>query len=582
MKPIDAMPESASVRLRRASRPFLQPLAVAVVSFILVCLALLSGWMDLRSLDQTLTGYIERSGLDVVVDVEETSRRYVDLLAHRPPPRLSDFAVPDYGEFPFSLGDAMIVGLMDLIRDMDGALTEGRLNENDLSRVADEEGLWLLALYDARGDLLFSNRPVPPSVRHGAAPVILGNERVVIHLFHPLKRHKKSGEVRWLAMQTGGKAGTAVLALDRSAFLFWQLRTAVQAAIEDVRARADIGYMVVTDERGRILGGTAVIPEEAGQIIAPDNGEMRSEPPVSRKVRVAGEAMVEISAPIGFENGLSGVVRVAISRDMADQILAKEKRRGLLWMSFMVCIALISMWLLYKNQNRHLRRMREAAQRLHQAQRLSALGRMAAGVAHEIRNPLNAISMAAQRLQKDNIDRLSPMIRDEIGRLDRIIEDFLSLSRHREMVFQPHDIRALLDQVVLLMEQAVQAREGRIHRDWHDAPLVVQMDKDRIKQALLNIIKNAVEAIPLGGVITVSASRPSRRWVTVQVSDNGEGLSPDEVDQMLNPDYTTKERGLGLGLPLAHEIVRGHGGEIRVRSEPGEGTTVEIRLPLAL
>ncbi|MDZ7698958.1 MAG: ATP-binding protein [Deltaproteobacteria bacterium] len=554
---------------------------MAVVSFILVCLALLSGWMDLRSLDKTLMGYIERSGLNVVADVEETTRRYVDLLAHRPPPRLSDFSVPDYGEVPFSLGDAMIVGLMDLIRDMDRALMDGRLKGDELSSVANEEGLWLLALYGARGDLVFSNRPVPPFVRHGAEPVILGKERVLIHLFHPLGRGKENGGMRWLAVKTGWKSGTTVLALDRSAFLFWQLRTAVQAAMEDVRPRAEIGYMVVTDERGRLLGGTADMPEEPADGIPPYDRKMDADTPVSRKVRVAGEAMVEISAPIRFENGLSGLVRVAISRDLADQMLAKEKRRGILWVSFMVCIALISMWLLYKNQNRHLKRMREAAQRLHQAQRLSALGRMAAGVAHEIRNPLNAISMATQRLKKENIDQLSPMIRDEIRRLDRIIEDFLSLSGHREMILKPHDIRALLDQVVLLMEQAVQAREGEIHRDWGDAPLMVQMDKDRMKQAILNIIKNAVEAIPLGGVVTVSASQVSKEWVKVQVSDNGGGLSPDEVGRMFNPDYTTKERGLGLGLPLAHEIVHGHGGEIRVRSDPGEGTRVEIRLPLA-
>jgi signal transduction histidine kinase len=108
---------------------------------------------------------------------------------------------------------------------------------------------------------------------------------------------------------------------------------------------------------------------------------------------------------------------------------------------------------------------------------------------------------------------------------------------------------------------------------------MVSMDFDRLKQALFNIIKNAIESISDEGLITISVETEGKRWVNVRVSDTGNGLNPDETSRIFDPDYTTKEKGLGLGLPLAHEIIRGHGGEIQVRSKKGSGTTFEILLP---
>ncbi|MFW6099350.1 MAG: two-component system sensor histidine kinase NtrB, partial [Thermodesulfobacteriota bacterium] len=300
----------------------------------------------------------------------------------------------------------------------------------------------------------------------------------------------------------------------------------------------------------------------------------------SRKVLLNGEKLLEISAPVQFDKGVPGMIRVALSRERAEALLEREQKRGMVLMSFLGIIALLSMWLLYKNQNRHLRKMRAIEERLHQAQRLSALGRMAAGVAHEIRNPLNAISMACQRLNPDNIHPLSGVIREEVRRLDHIVEEFLSLSRHGRLAFRVQDIKPLIEHIVRLMDEESRSRGVQMVCEWREGPLPVPMDVDKMTQALLNIIKNAVEAVSDGGRVTLRVKEVGRAWARIEISDTGTGLTPEARKQVFDPGYTTKKKGLGLGLALAHEIIQGHGGQIRVMSEPDAGTTVEILLPL--
>ena len=217
--------------------------------------------------------------------------------------------------------------------------------------------------------------------------------------------------------------------------------------------------------------------------------------------------------------------------------------------------------------------------RLEKAERLSALGRLAAGVAHEIRNPLNAISMAAQRLRPDNLMALSEVMRDEIRRLNNIIEEFLAFSRSRGMEMVPHDLIQLMKQIALLMGEEAAAEGIAVHTRWKESSITIQMDVDKLKQAFLNIVKNAMESISGTGEVGISVERVDKHRVSVVVSDTGAGLSPEQIEKIFDLDYTTKEKGLGLGLPLAHEIIKGHGGEIRVSSRQGKGTTFVIHLP---
>jgi signal transduction histidine kinase len=258
-------------------------------------------------------------------------------------------------------------------------------------------------------------------------------------------------------------------------------------------------------------------------------------------------------------------------------------------MIFVVLIAILSMWLLYHDQNRHLSGIIEMERRLEKAERLSSLGQLAAGVAHEIRNPLNAISMATQRLKMDFVPadenkaiefrNLSGVIRDEIKRLNGIIEEFLSFSKSRRLQLSDFSVIDVLQKIVNLIREEAAVRGITIETRWREKQVIIPMDVNKLQQSFLNLIKNALESMPAEGKITITVDKEGKNNIIVSIADTGCGMTAEEIEKIFNPEYTTKEKGVGLGIPLASEIIRGHGGEIRVISRKGEGTTFQVVLP---
>jgi signal transduction histidine kinase len=298
---------------------------------------------------------------------------------------------------------------------------------------------------------------------------------------------------------------------------------------------------------------------------------------------------LEIVAPIYLFDKVAGVVRLGLDREGTDEILAENRRNIIFFMASVILITLLSMWILYRNQNRHLAGIVEMERQLEKAERLSALGQLAAGVAHEIRNPLNAISMASQRLKREfmpgdeqkikEFQILASVIRDEIRRLDGIIEEFLTFSKSRRLELHDYPVSEVLQKIVNLIKEEAALKGITIETRYNHAPAIIPMDVDKLQQALINFVKNAMESITGSGNIIMAVNAAGKDRVSITISDNGCGMTPQEIERIFNPEYTTKEKGLGLGLPLAHEIIRGHGGDISVVSQQGEGTTFEIRLP---
>lgn len=218
--------------------------------------------------------------------------------------------------------------------------------------------------------------------------------------------------------------------------------------------------------------------------------------------------------------------------------------------------------------------------------RLAAIGTTAAKLAHEIANPLNGMSLTAQRLErglerKDPHDAVKSTVRSltrEISRLNGLLGDFRSLSRREKYDLKPATLAAVVDELFATEMLNYGAHGIRVERDFPEDLPKVMADRDKLKQALLNLCKNAVEAMPNGGTLILRGRRSGEKAV-LEVGDTGIGISAG-VD-IFEPFTTTKSSGTGLGLMIVRQIVAAHGGTITYTSEHSKGTTFSLTLPVA-
>jgi two-component system sensor histidine kinase HydH len=222
---------------------------------------------------------------------------------------------------------------------------------------------------------------------------------------------------------------------------------------------------------------------------------------------------------------------------------------------------------------------------IHRNQRLVSVGRLAAGVAHEVRNPLSSIKGFATYFkeryrEKPEDQQVAGIMIQEVDRLNRVIGQLLDFARPIKVVAKAVAVPQLVADSLKLVE--AQAQEKAIGIETIIAPQLrtVFLDPDRVKQVLLNLYLNALDAMEAGGRLSVNADAEDHdRWIVFRVSDTGYGIPEENQSQVFDPYYTTKPTGTGLGLAIAHNIVDAHGGRIEVDSAAGEGTTVTIRIP---
>jgi two-component system sensor histidine kinase HydH len=234
---------------------------------------------------------------------------------------------------------------------------------------------------------------------------------------------------------------------------------------------------------------------------------------------------------------------------------------------------------------RDLGEVRRLQDEIHRKEKLAAIGGLAAGVAHEIRNPLSSIKGIASYYKDKFADgsedyEMAGVMIEEVDRLSRVISELLEFARPTKLNRRPANINDLLEHSTRLVQQEATAQDVRIALQPVPEALEAEVDPDRLTQCLLNLYLNALQAMEDGGQLTIAGYRVGSDDVAIDIKDSGSGIATEDLTAIFDPYFTTKPKGTGLGLAIVHNVIEAHQGQIKVRSVPGEGTTFTIILPL--
>ncbi|MEK8126912.1 ATP-binding protein [Paenibacillus filicis] len=224
---------------------------------------------------------------------------------------------------------------------------------------------------------------------------------------------------------------------------------------------------------------------------------------------------------------------------------------------------------------------KRAEEMLLRSEKLSIVGQMAAGVAHEIRNPLTSLRGFVQLMQSrvNGFDHYFNIMLEELDRINFIVSEFLVIAKPQSVVFQPRDPSAILHNTIMLTGSQAMIRKVNIVTQAEPGQLLINCDENQIKQVFINILNNSVDSMEDGGTITVDFRLHEDGRVRMRFADEGCGIPEDRLPRLGEPFYTTKEKGTGLGLMVTFKIIENHGGEMKIHSVLGQGTTVDIYMP---
>ena len=359
-----------------------------------------------------------------------------------------------------------------------------------------------------------------------------------------------------------------------------------------VASTPQLAYVIF--DRGDIHIAYGDVPAPAASSAAPqaDGGG----PLAEQEVRVGDRAVLQFSGPVTYGEGPDATLRLGLRLDA----LRHAERRTLVGLVVSLGAALVlsllalgTVWLSHSYSvlsEKHA--LAEAA--LRRRDRLSAMGELASTVAHEVRNPLNAIAMSAQRLRREFLDtspetpaenrpeleQLLGVVAGETRRINDIVQQFLEFARPPKLAPRATDLAAEVKEIVEIVRPLALTRGVTLEAEVGSAGTAV-FDPGQLRQAIDNLLRNAIEATPNGGKVTI-IGRSTAKGHSIEVRDTGAGIAPDDLPRIFDLYFTTKAHGTGVGLAVTHQIVSAHGGTIEVSSEPGAGTRMTIRLPASL
>lgn len=476
----------------------------------------------------------------------------------------------------------------------------GALDGPRLEALVERHGLYRVAVFDAHGEIVLRSgglgggpagegglglgrgQGLGPGFRRGLLTRLLegGEPEAVTDVHTP----RWGGAARLAAGVRRAGGGAVVVNVDASAVEQLGRPASLGALLDDVIEHAPgLAYVVLVHDGRELARGVPAPPAPNSQA----EGE--------RVQRLASGEVMEFAGPVPLAAEAGPTLRLGLRLDSVRR--AERRMLAVLALTLATSLVLAFMaagvvWLQRKYELLSARHAR-AEDALRRRDRLAAMGELASTVAHEVRNPLNAIAMSAQRLRREFVDagpraadaadaqseaaELLGVIESEAQRLERTVRQFQEFARPKPLVPRPTRLGDLAASVAETLRPRAAARGVTLAADVARAGEAA-IDPDLLRQALDNLVRNALEATPGGGRVTLTARDDSAGHV-FEVADTGAGIAPEHLPRLFDLYFTTKPDGTGVGLAVTQQIVSAHGGTIEVDSQPGAGTRMTVRLP---
>jgi signal transduction histidine kinase len=576
-----------STHENKAKRSF-SPIFLGIFSGIILVILIVNGLLEINRTRNGFYLLLEKEGTVLIQHFEKNIQETLTSLQWMESGSGKYSLNPPASGLFFGLEDTIAEYLLEAIHRVDQLDRERPLNPSDFQSFIDQYRITSVEIYDSRGNRL---KGWPSSSNPTERKIIL---RELIERKYPVAidlTGKTFSEDQLFSIAIWRRMNREIIALYLNGE---QIKTllrqfALQRVISDIGPTEGILYISVQDDSFNTLAHTdpALIGKKEVDPFLRDS--LLNHQLFSRHYQsVKGEEIFEVVKSFSLKDKTMEMIRIGYSPRGIYPVLGQIKKNVALSIFFFLILGISAITLIGVNQNRHLRRMKELEDRIQRAERLSSLGHLAAGVAHEIRNPLNAMGMGLQRLKREFIPQdetkreeyisFVELILKEIRRGNEIIEQFLTLSRPFQLNLTESLVQDLLRNLVILFQEEASSLKISLQTEVPSDLLPIKMDPEKLTQAFINIMKNGMQSMEKGGTLRIEA-RSLKEGMEVIISDSGSGIPPGQMEKIFNYYYTTKEKGVGLGLPIAHRIIEAHGGQLKIESRVGSGTRVTVTLP---